>query len=58
LGTYATHFTEAEATQQAIVHLIDVLEQDKQAYKAAFAERFTTFAASVEGRHQPWKRKG
>lgn len=57
LETYATHFVDAEAnpTQQAIVYLIDVLEQEKQACKAAFAERFTTFAASIEGKHRPWK---
>jgi CHAD domain-containing protein len=57
LATYAEHFAGAEATQQAIVHLIDVLEQEKQACKADFAERFNDFAASVDRKHQPWKRK-
>jgi CHAD domain-containing protein/phosphohistidine phosphatase SixA len=59
LEAYAEHFhaAKAEATQEAIMHLIGILEQEKQAHKAAFAERFTTFAASVEGKHRPWKRK-
>jgi CHAD domain-containing protein/phosphohistidine phosphatase SixA len=59
LETYAEHFhaAEAEATRQAIVYLIGVLEQEKKACKADVAERFTTFAASVEGKRRPWKRK-
>lgn len=61
LETYAKHFDaadgETQATRQAIGHLIDVLEQEKQVYKSAFAERFTPFAASVEGKNRPWKRK-
>lgn len=59
LATYAERFNtaEAEATQQAIGHLIDVLEQEKQRFKAAFAKRFTAFAASIDGKHRPWKRK-
>lgn len=58
LTTYAEQFqaAEAQATQQAIGQLIDVLEQEKQACKAAFAKRFNAFAASVEGKNQPWKR--
>lgn len=58
-ATYAEHFhaTNADATQQAIVHLIEILEQEKQTCKAAFAEHFTIFAASVEGKLRPWKRK-
>lgn len=56
LATYAAHFAEAEATAQAIEQLIDVLELEKQGCKAAFAERFTTFATSVDG-DQPWQRK-
>jgi CHAD domain-containing protein/phosphohistidine phosphatase SixA len=61
LKAYAEYFeadtAEAEATHQAILHLIDILEQDKQVHKAAFSERFTTFAATIEGKHQPWKHK-
>ncbi len=57
LEAYAKRFPEGEATQQAIEYLIDVLEQEKQSCKAAFAERFTTFAADVKGKRQPWKRK-
>lgn len=57
LQAYAEHFAKADATQQSIAHLIDVLERDKQACKAAFAKRFRAFAASVDGESQPWQRK-
>ncbi|WP_179131155.1 CHAD domain-containing protein [Candidatus Entotheonella palauensis] len=59
LKTYAeqfdAHAAETQATHQAIRQLIDVLEREKQACKAAFAKRFQTFAASVEDGKQPWK---
>ncbi len=57
LETDAAQFVESEATHQAIAHLIDVLEREKKACKAAFAERFTAFAASLDGAHRPWKQK-
>jgi hypothetical protein len=55
LETYARRFAEAQATQQAIGHLIDGLEQEKKTFKADFARRFTAFAARVDGKHRPWQ---
>ncbi len=57
LEAYAEHFSDADATRQAIVHLIDALEAEKQAFKAAFPDRFKTFAASVSGSSRPWKNR-
>jgi CHAD domain-containing protein len=55
LKTYAERFAEAQATQRALGHLIDGLEQEKKTFKADFAKRFTTFAACVDGKHRPWQ---
>ena len=57
LGAYAARFQNA-AAQQAMAQLIDVLEVEKQARKAAFAKQFTAFAARVDAKRRPWKRKG
>ena len=56
LESYAEHFQDD--AQQAIAHLINVLETEKQARKAAFAKQFRAFAASLDEKRRPWKRKG
>ncbi len=57
LEAYVERFSDTEATQQAIAHLIATLEAEKQAFKAAFPDRFRLFSATVSGRSQPWKRR-